>query len=188
MISEQALRVIDETSADGSGWAQFSADYTQRFRLGRALSGRARDRVRHWNSCRRDVYGGIQYTEGAVASWRYDEELIRVVFVMLNPSTADAFKLDRTVARCVKFAALWGADVLEVVNLFALRSPYPEDLYAAAKACLDTGASMTNDDAIREVCTMRNVKHVVAAWGSHGALNARAEFVAELLRREGVKL
>ena len=45
-----------------------------------------------------------------------------VLFVMLNPSTADAFKDDPTVIQCCKFASRWGFDRVHVVNMFALRA------------------------------------------------------------------
>lgn len=49
-------------------------------------------------------------------------------FVMLNPSTADATKDDRTVVRCIEFSKREGAGGLIVVNLFALKATKPKDL------------------------------------------------------------
>ncbi len=127
----------------------------------------------------------------------------RAVFVMLNPSTADAFKLDNTVSRCREFARRWGVGILDVVNLFAFRSPYPDDLYATAKVAraqvgrcvrLATalGADAANDFAILDMC--RNAEIVVAAWGNHGSSfelsspDTRAELVTKMLHDAGVQL
>src|ERR1700733_11688299 len=41
------------------------------------------------------------------------------LFVMLNPSTADAEKDDATIRRCVGFAKSWNYERLAVVNLYA---------------------------------------------------------------------
>jgi hypothetical protein len=127
----------------------------------------------------------------------------RCVFVMLNPSTADAFKLDNTVSRCREFSRRWGVGILDVVNLFAFRSPYPTDLYAEAKVSRSQvgrserlaaalGADAANDDAILRTC--RGAEIVVAAWGNHGSAfelsspDTRAELVTKMLRENGVDL
>lgn len=44
------------------------------------------------------------------------------LFIMLNPSTADALEDDATIRRCVNFAKSWGCCSLYVLNLFAYRA------------------------------------------------------------------
>lgn len=50
------------------------------------------------------------------------------VFVMLNPSTADAILDDPTIRRCIAFAKYWGYDGIRVVNLVAFRATRPTDM------------------------------------------------------------
>lgn len=50
------------------------------------------------------------------------------VFVMLNPSTADASLDDPTIRRCMAFARREGASGIVVVNLFGLRATDPKVL------------------------------------------------------------
>ena len=53
------------------------------------------------------------------------------MFVMLNPSTADAETNDPTIRRCQGFANSWRCNGLIVANLYALRSTDPKNLWSA---------------------------------------------------------
>lgn len=104
------------------------------------------------------------------------------VFLMLNPSTADAFVEEPTVRRCMGFARRWSCGGLVVVNLFGLRATDPKVMLAHAEP-----VGERNDDVLAAVAQM-DVKHWVAAWGRPGTHRGRAVEVRELLASEGVQL
>lgn len=103
----------------------------------------------------------------------------RVNFLMLNPSTADAFQLDPTVRRCVGFARDWGAGSLEVTNVFALRSTDPKGLRRVSEP-----VGVGNDAAI--VAAARAADLVVFAWGSHASYLGRERQVLDMLGAHGI--
>ena len=80
------------------------------------------------------------------------------VFLMLNPSTADATVDDPTIRRCIGFAKAWGYAGISVVNLFAWRATKPRELHKARDP-----VGPENDDWIRKTCDGRLV---VCAWGA----------------------
>lgn len=82
----------------------------------------------------------------------------RVLFVCLNPSTADALIDDPSVRRMAGFAKAWGYGRLDVVNMFAFRATNPKDLGRALDA-----VGPENDSHIRQAVAEANL--VVAAWG-----------------------
>jgi hypothetical protein len=52
----------------------------------------------------------------------------RALFVMLNPSTADASTDDPTIRSCVRLIAALGYGSIDVVNVFAYRATKPDEL------------------------------------------------------------
>lgn len=96
------------------------------------------------------------------------------VFVMLNPSTADAFRTDPTVTRCQGFARREDCGGLIIVNLFALRATDPRDLRGHPDP---VGAG--NDQYISGHCASGRL--VIAAWGAHGRLHGRDQAVLSML-------
>jgi hypothetical protein len=80
------------------------------------------------------------------------------LFVMLNPSTADALVDDPTIRRCIGFARREGCGVLEVVNLFAYRTTDPAALRSASEP-----VGPANDQFIEQA--VRRTDLVVVAWG-----------------------
>ncbi len=104
----------------------------------------------------------------------------RVVFVMLNPSTADASVDDPTIRRCIGFARTLECERLDVVNLYALRSPNPQDLIDSAQAGIDP-IGPENDAHIRDVT--RGADFVICAWGAHPIAEQRIRPVLDVLPR-----
>lgn len=107
--------------------------------------------------------------------WRtWDAARPRQLWILLNPSTADAWHDDPTLRRCIHFSRAWGYGGLEVVNLFALRATHPRDLRTAMHPI---GAE--NDRYL--IGAARRAAGIMAAWGAHGAYMRRDRAVLALL-------
>ena len=113
--------------------------------------------------------------------WRRWGEGPAVNFVMLNPSTADEFRLDPTCARARDYAERWGFGALVVTNLFAWRATRPERMKAARDP-----VGRGNDAAILRAA--REAALVVCAWGNHGAYLERSVAVKQILIKAKIKL
>ena len=91
----------------------------------------------------------------------WDAQCERVVFIGLNPSTADATEDDPTIRRIIGFARSWGYGGVDMLNLFAFRATDPSDL----KAAVDP-VGPKNDRYLAEYTSRSHA--TVAAWGVHG--------------------
>jgi hypothetical protein len=88
----------------------------------------------------------------------WDQGKPTVLFICLNPSTADAVEDDATVRRMVSFARQFGGGRLLVGNLFAFRSKNRNDLLKA-----DDPVGPENDKYLDKLIKSADI--VVAAWG-----------------------
>lgn len=105
-----------------------------------------------------------------------------VLFLMLNPSTADETKLDPTVTRCCRFASDWLCARMYVANIFALRSTDPRAMKSHPHP-VDLTGSLRNDTVIRMLAehVALHAGWIVCAWGAHGTHRGRADTVRRLL-------
>ncbi len=103
---------------------------------------------------------------------------LAVLFVMLNPSTADESADDPTVRRCVSFASSWGYTGVQVGNLFAFRATDPGRL----KVATDPIGPENDAWIVRQA---QSAALIVAAWGTHGDYLDRGSAVLALLRATG---
>lgn len=99
-----------------------------------------------------------------------------IVWIMLNPSTADERQLDPTLTRCMDFTAKVGGTRMVITNLFAYRTPYPRILLGQ-----DDPIGPLNDAAIDYAVAYarQNGGRVIAGWGQHGTYLNRQRAVLE---------
>lgn len=95
-------------------------------------------------------------------------------FVMLNPSTADAYVDDPTIRRCIGFARTWGCGAVHVLNLYAYRATKPADLWLA-----DDPVGPANDRYLSRHVLASRIRRdpFVVAWGAHARPDRVAHFV-----------
>ena len=93
----------------------------------------------------------------------WDHDKPRVIFIMLNPSTADHMIDDPTIRRVIRFSMDWGYGGVYVVNLYAFRSTDPKGLEAT-----DDPIGPQNREHIQTLIQNKDNKvvRVVYAWGN----------------------
>lgn len=106
-------------------------------------------------------------------TWSHDKP--RALFIMLNPSTADAEVDDATIRSCIRLSREAGYGSFEVVNLFGLRATDPAKLARAddpigpKNECVSAAALVRCDIGI-------------CAWGAHPMARSKSTFVVPLIR------
>lgn len=99
-----------------------------------------------------------------------------LMWLMLNPSTADESKNDPTIERCERRAIAMGFDGIYIANIFAWRSTDPEGLKLTSDP-----VGPCNDAAIIGGAYASSM--IICGWGKHGG--ERGRNVCKILRTNG---
>lgn len=115
--------------------------------------------------------------------WRRwaEAERNKLVFIMLNPSTAGAEQDDPTIRKCIGFAKRYAYSGIEVVNLYAYRATDPADLKRAGWP-----KGPDNDQHILDACRESSDHEAICAWGANARGMDRPRVVLEMLRSNGI--
>lgn len=88
--------------------------------------------------------------------WRiWDTSRPLVLWVMLNPSKADAMQSDRTIDKLIRLTSRWHYGGFYVGNIFPYRSTDPEELVNVG---FDKAIGENNKDHIREMANLCELK------------------------------
>src|SRR5699024_3303718 len=104
----------------------------------------------------------------------WDDAKPLVLFIGLNPSTADAKTEDNTSRVCINYAKRWGFGGLLLGNLFAYRSTDRSVLYR-----VDDPVGPENDVWLKNL--EAEAKQVICAWGAPGHYRHRDKAVLGFL-------
>ena len=110
----------------------------------------------------------------------WDEKKKKVLFIMLNPSTADIHNNDLTTIRCMNFAKKWEYGGIMIGNIYPFRAKNPKDL-----------REWIINDSVELKLYSSNVYHVqdmmnqsdltVGAWGgTHPGVPEMLEYTSDL--------
>ena len=97
----------------------------------------------------------------------WDKKKKKVLFIMLNPSTADGLNNDLTTIRCMNFAKKWGYGGIMIGNIYPFRAKRPKDLRKWLNdpaIPLDRGYR-TNRVHVEEMAEQADI--IVCAWGGN---------------------
>lgn len=123
-----------------------------------------------FSPCRR-----YRYTlEHVIDPLLHETQPRRIMWIGLNPSTADENRLDPTLRRIRAFSAGWGFTSFVMTNLFAYRATLPGDMKREADP-----VGPENNRWLR--ATADGCAEIVAAWGTHGEHVGREVEVMRLL-------
>jgi len=93
----------------------------------------------------------------------WDEDKGKVLFVMLNPSTANHIENDLTTIRCINFAKKWGYGGIMIGNIYPFRAKRPKDLRKWLEISMNPMALNENMRHVREMSKQTDL--IVCAWG-----------------------
>ena len=93
----------------------------------------------------------------------WDEDKGKVLFIMLNPSTANHIENDLTTIRCINFAEKWGYGGIMIGNIYPFRAKRPKDLRKWLDISMNPMALNENMRHVREMAKQTDL--IVCAWG-----------------------
>lgn len=102
----------------------------------------------------------------------WDETLPKVMFIGLNPSTANETEPDPTIGRVISFARSWGFGGVYMMNLFTFVTAHPEEL-PPQNGCDDINKALLQ--IYGNECA-----RIVFAWGAFKEAAAAAKVVIPL--------
>jgi hypothetical protein len=109
--------------------------------------------------------------------WRiWDRTKPLVMFILLNPSTANETLDDPTVKRCIGFAKRWGYGGVFMCNVFTLVSTDPKALNKEQNIAMGASLAMR---VIREKCDK-----AIAGWGTYVTQVRQWEDRVERIKRD----
>lgn len=130
--------------------------------------------VAEFSKCRHYRYTLFRKWDPVTDMFAPPEQKGFVQFLCLNPSTADEVVNDPTVARCIRYARVWGYEGMCMTNAFAWRDTDPAKMKAAAEPI-----GRDNNNWIAEVALKASL--IICAWGEHALHLNRAQTVKEIL-------
>ena len=104
----------------------------------------------------------------------WDGKKKTVLFIGLNPSTADEKIDDPTIRRCINYAQNWGYGGFLMVNLFAYRATIPTELKNVKNP-------IGNDNDLHIIEHLKKAELAVAAWGNEGSHLNRDKEVKKII-------
>lgn len=100
----------------------------------------------------------------------WDKSLPKVMFIMLNPSTADGEQDDPTIRRCIGFAKDWGYGGISVFNIFPYISTDPKGIHTSIKPNLKNRALILQNNQAHKL--------KILAWGNNDLISdAHIDFI-----------
>ncbi len=107
--------------------------------------------------------------------WRiWDKDKPLVMFIGLNPSTANESDDDPTIRRVKRFAADWGFGGVYMMNLFAYISTDPKKLLFNPHEKI----GYKNNNYLKEIAG--KCEKIIFAWGSFSEAHVRSKEVIEM--------
>ncbi len=107
--------------------------------------------------------------------WRkWNKSLPTIMFIGLNPSTANEHENDPTILKCINYSKNWGFGGFYITNLFAYRTFSPAILKKN-----NSPVGQKNNYWILK--TSKLTKKTIACWGDHGTFQDRDVQVKKLI-------